>query len=71
VIALLFPLLFALVCAGGFAVGLRFFRMSEPPAGATLDQVRRFGRLLMMSTTAMLVFLVVLVVRGDIKAWPA
>jgi hypothetical protein len=71
VIASLFPLLFAVVCAAGFAVGLRFFRMTEPPAGATLDQVRRFGRLMMMSTTAMFVFLVVLVVRGDIKAWPA
>ena len=44
-----------------FLLGLRAFRMAEPPAGATVAQVRRFGRLLMMASTAMLIFLVAIV----------
>lgn len=62
---LVFAILFALVCAGAFLIGLRFFRMTQPPAGATVEQVRRFGRLLMMAATAMLLFLVVVIIRGD------
>ena len=59
--------LWALVCAAAFLVGLRFFRMAEPPGEITVDQARRFGRLLMMSATAMLLFLVAVIVRGDLK----
>ena len=62
-----FAILFALVCAAAFFVGLRFYRMSEPPAGASVEQVRRFGRLMMMAATAMLLFLVAVIVRGDLK----
>jgi hypothetical protein len=64
---LAFALLFAAVCAAMFLVGLRFFRLAEPPAGASLEQVRRFGRLLMMSATAMLLFLGAVIVHGDLK----
>jgi hypothetical protein len=63
---LVFAILFALVCAAAFLVGLRFYRMAEPPSGTTVDQVRRFGRLLMMASTAMLLFLVAVIVHGDL-----
>jgi hypothetical protein len=63
---LVFAILFAIVCAGAFAVGLRFYRMTDPPTGATVEQVRRFGRLMMMGATAMLLFLVAVIVRGDL-----
>jgi hypothetical protein len=63
---LVVAILFALVCAGAFLVGLRFFRMAEPPGGATVEQVRRFGRLLMMASTAMLLFLAAIIVHGDL-----
>jgi hypothetical protein len=62
---LAFAILFALICAAMFLVGLRFFRMAEPPGGATIEQVRRFGRLMMMAATAMLFFLVAVIVHGD------
>jgi hypothetical protein len=64
---LVFAILFALVCAGTFLLGLRAFHMAEPPSGASVDQVRRFGRLLMMAATAMLIFLVAIVIHGDLK----
>jgi hypothetical protein len=59
--------LWALVCVAAFLVGLRFFRMAEPPGEITVAQARRFGRLLMMAATAMLLFLVALWVHGDLK----
>ncbi len=62
---LVFAIFFALVCAAMFLVGLRFYRMAEPPSGATVEQVQRFGRLMMMAATAMLLFLVAVIVRGD------
>ena len=64
---LVFACLFALVCAGMFLVGLKFYRMSEPPEGATIEQVRRFGRLMMMGSTAMLLFLGAVIIHGDLK----
>jgi hypothetical protein len=64
---LLFVAVWALVCAGAFALGLRFFRMTEPTDAITLDQARRFGRLLMMAAAAMLLFLVAALVHGDLK----
>ena len=63
---LVVAILFALVCVGAFLVGLRFFRMAEPPGRASVEQVRRFGRLLMMASTAMLLFLVAIIVHGDL-----
>jgi hypothetical protein len=41
--------------------------MAEPPAGASREQVRRFGRLMMMAATAMLLFLGAVIVHGDLK----
>jgi len=64
---LIFAILFGLVCVGFFAVGLRFYRMAEPPEGASVEQVKRFGRLMMMAATAMLLFLGAVIVRGDFK----
>jgi hypothetical protein len=64
---LLVAILFALVCAASFLVGLRFFRMTQAPGGATIEQVRRFGRLMMMAATALLLFLVAVIVRGELK----
>jgi hypothetical protein len=63
---LVFSVLFAAICVAAFAVGLRFYRMAEPPAGATVEQVRRFGRLMMMGATMMLVFLAAVIVHGDL-----
>jgi hypothetical protein len=63
---LVFAILFGLVFAVEFLVGLRFYLMSEPPAGASVEQVRRFGRLMMMGATAMLFFLAAVIVHGDL-----
>ena len=63
---LLFAFLFGLVCLAAFLVGLRFFRMTEAPSGATVGQTRRFGRLMMMASTAMLLFLIAVIVHGDL-----
>ena len=57
---------FALVCVAAFLVGLRFFRMAEPPGGASVEQTKRFGRLLMMASTGLLLFLVAAIVHGDL-----
>ena len=67
----LFAVLFALVCAGGFFVGLRVFHMSEPPSGTTVEQAHRFGRLLMMASTALFLFLVAAIVHGDLSIFRA
>lgn len=64
---LIFAILFAAICVGTFLVGLRFFRMPEPPEGASIEQVQRFGRLMMMAATAMLLFLVAVIVHGDLR----
>jgi hypothetical protein len=64
--ALLVPILFGLACAAAFLVGLRFFRTTEPRGDITVEQARRFGRLMMMSSTAMFLFMIVLIVRGDL-----
>jgi Na+/proline symporter len=58
---------FAGVCVAVFLVGWRFFRMSEAPEGITLEQARRFGRLMMMAATALLLFLVAAIARGDLR----
>ena len=63
--------LFALVCVGGFLMGLRFYRMTEPPGRTTLEQTRRFGRLLMMASTGLLLFLIAAIVHGDLRLIPA
>lgn len=62
--------LFAFVCVGGFLVGLRFTRMTEAPSGATVEQARRFGRLMMMASTGLLLFLIAVIVHGDLRIIP-
>ena len=64
---LVVAILFALVSAAAFAMGLRYYRMTEPRGEIKLDQAKRFGRLLMMGATAMLLFLVAVIVRGEFK----
>ena len=63
--------LFAFVCIGGFLVGLRFYRMTEPTGGTTVEQTRRFGRLMMMASTGLLLFLIAVIVHGDLRLIPA
>lgn len=63
--------LFTFVCVGGFLVGLRFYRMKEAPSGTTVEQTRRFGRLLMMASTGLLLFLIAIIVHGDLRLIPA
>ena len=57
-----------LVCAGSFAVGLRFYRKTEPlNEQVTAEQAKRFGRLMMMSSVAMLLFAGAAWLHGDLK----
>lgn len=64
---LVVAIVFALICAAAFAVGLRFYRMTEPRGEVTAEQARRFGRLLMMASTALFLFLVAVIVHGDLR----
>jgi len=48
--------LWLLVCVAGFLTGLRFYRMKEPTDDISVAQARRFGRLLMMAASAMVLF---------------
>ena len=63
----IFAILFGLVCAAAFVMGLRFYRMTEARGGTTVEQVQRFGRLLMMASVAMFLFLVAVIVHGDLR----
>ena len=63
---LLFIALWVLVCLGAFAVGLRFYRSTEPRGEISPEQAKRFGRLLMMAATAMLLFLGAIWFRGEL-----
>ena len=67
---LVFVAIYVLVCAGAFLLGLRFFRMTEPRGEITPDQARRFGRLLMMGSTMLVVFLAALWLHGDLDLGP-
>jgi hypothetical protein len=50
---------------------LRFYRMTEPPGGTSVEQARRFGRLLMMASTGLLLFLIAVIVHGGLRLIPA
>ena len=63
---LVFVAVYAAVSVGAFALGLRFYRAAEPRDGVTVEQSRRFGRLLMMAATAMLLFLGAIWLRGEL-----
>ena len=58
---------YALICLGAFLLGLRFFRMEQPPEGVTGEQAKRFGRLLMMAATALIIFPIAAWLHGDLK----
>ena len=64
---LVVAILFGLVSAGTFALGLRAFRTANPREGVSVEQAKRFGRLLMMASTALLLFLIAIIVRGELK----
>jgi len=64
---LAFIAIYVVLSLGAFVVGLRFFRMAEPRGEISVDQARRFGRLLMMAATAMLLFLGAAWFHGDLK----
>ncbi|HEX6740560.1 MAG TPA: hypothetical protein VF079_02045 [Sphingomicrobium sp.] len=64
---LVFIALWVLVCLGGFALGLSFYRRAEPRGDISVEQAKRFGRLLMMAATAMLLFLGALWFHGELK----
>ena len=55
------------VCAAAFLLGLRFFRMTEPRGDISVEQGKRFGRLLMMGATTLVFFLAALWLHGDLK----
>ena len=59
--------LWLLVCGGMFGLGLRFYRATAPRGDVSVDQAKRFGRLLMMAATAMLLFLGAILLRGELK----
>ena len=65
------PILFIgvwlLICLAAFAVGLRFYRMTEPKGGVTVEQARRFGRLMMMAASALVLFVIAAFVHGDLN----
>ena len=64
---LLIAILFGLLSVGAFALGLKAYRVTTPSEGVTVEQSRRFGRLMMMAATALLLFLVAVLVRGEFK----
>jgi hypothetical membrane protein len=67
--ALTFIGFYVLVCVAALAIGIRFFRMTEAPnEHVSLDQAKRFGRVLMMAATAMIVFIAALWFHGDLKS---
>jgi hypothetical protein len=64
---LVFVSLWVLVCLAAFTVGLRFFRTTDARGEVTVDEAKRFGRLLMMASTALFLFLVAVIVHGDFR----
>ena len=64
---LAFVALYVLAGIGAFLLGLRFTRAKAANGDVTVEQARRFGRLLMMAATAMLLFLVAIWAHGDLK----
>jgi hypothetical protein len=63
--------LWLLVCVAAFLVGLRFYRTKEPADDISVAQARRFGRLLMMAASAMVLFAVAAFFHGDLAGLKA
>jgi hypothetical protein len=65
---LIFIGFYVLISVAALAIGLRFYRMTEAPSERiSLDQAKRFGRLLVMAAMAMIVFVAALWWHGDLK----
>lgn len=64
---LVVAIVFGLICIAAFAVGWHASRTANPREGVSVEQAKRFGRLMMMAATALLLFLVAVIVRGDLK----
>ena len=64
---LVFLGLYALICVGAAYAGYRMYHGSTAPEGVTPDQAKRFGRLLMMSATMLLIVPAALWFHGDLK----
>jgi len=58
--------LYGLVCVAALAFGFTISR-SAPPEGVTPEQAQRFGRLLMMGATALIIFPVAAWLHGDLQ----
>jgi uncharacterized membrane protein SpoIIM required for sporulation len=68
---LIFIAAWLLVCVAAFLVGLRFYRTKEPNGDISVAQARRFGRLLMMAASAMVLFAVAAFFHGDLAGLKA
>ena len=68
---LIFIGVYVAVCAAAFLTGLRLFRTTEPRGEVSVDQLHRFGRLMMMGATMLILFLAALWFHGDLKAMRA
>jgi len=64
---LIFLGIWLLICVASFLMGLRFFRMTEPKGEISVEHAKRFGRLMMMASTAMLLFAGAAYFHGDLK----
>ncbi len=64
---LAFLCLYVIACIGAFALGMKFVGTREERPGVTVEQSRRFGRLLMMAATALLIIPVAAWLHGDLK----
>jgi hypothetical protein len=60
----LFLALAGLICAGCFLVGLRFVRYGSPVGTMPVEQVRVFGRVMMIAAPAMFVVMCIIVMSG-------
>ena len=54
------------VCAAGFLIGFRFWRMDKPLSGTPVKQVNQFGLVLMVANPFLFLFMTALVVSGAI-----
>lgn len=64
---LVFVILYAVVCLAALVAGYRMMHTATPPEGVSPEQAKRFGRLLMMAATALLILPVAGWFHGDLK----
>ena len=71
VTAVVFIAVWLLVCVAAFLIGLRFYMAKEASGEISVAQARRFGRLLMMAASAMVLFAVAAFFHGDLAGLKA